>query len=257
MGYLYQLLYTVPWLGSVIGLLIFAFQIWMIVDCVRSGNDWYWIWIILFLGPIGAAIYFFMFRYGSSGIERSFSKRRNQLRQIEELKSKIHHLDKADHYAELGDIHRERHEWALAQQAYESALERDGEMFDTKVHLGYVLLAQNRPHEAWKFLEPALQQKPSFESGQLLWQSARCQAALRQLPQARQLYERLLDSHSYFEAQYEYAELLDRLGERDACIAVAKQLVHDVRHAPRFSQRASRPWLKKAQRLLHARGVTA
>ncbi len=257
MGYLYELFYAVPWLGRLIGLLVFAFQIWMIVDCVRSGNEWYWIWIILFLGPIGALIYFFMFRYRSSGIERSFSKRRNQLRQIEELKSKIHHLDKADHYAGLGDIYRERHEWALAQQAYESALERDDSLFDARVHLGYVLLAQNHCADAWKLLDPALQQKPSFESGQLLWQSARCQAALGQLPQARQLYERLLDSHSYFEAQYEYAELLDRLGDNAACIGAARQLVADVKHAPRFHQRVSRPWLRKAQHLLRAKGGAA
>ena len=224
------------------------------VDCVRSGNEWYWIWIILFLGPIGAAIYFFMFRYRSTGIERSFSKRRNQLRQIEELKSKIHHLDKGDHYAALGDIHRERHEWALAQQAYESALERDDSLLDAKAHLGYVLLAQNRAAEAWKLLEPAYRQKPSFESGQLLWQCARCQAALGQTDQARALYEKLLDSHSYFEAQYEYAEPLRRLGDKDASIAVAKQLIDDLKHAPRFSQRVSRPWLRKARRLLRAYG---
>ena len=39
MGYLYSLFYTVPWLGAIIGVLVFAFQIWMIVDCIRSGNE--------------------------------------------------------------------------------------------------------------------------------------------------------------------------------------------------------------------------
>jgi hypothetical protein len=257
MGYLYELFYAVPWLGRLIGLLVFAFQIWMIVDCVRSGNEWYWIWIILFLGPVGALIYFFVCRYRSTGIERSFSKRRIQQRQMEELKSKIHHLDKAYHYAELGDLYRERHEWALAQQAYESALERDDSLFDATVHLGYVLLAQGRAADAWKLLEPAFQHQPSFESGQLIWQCARCQAALGQVQQARQLYERLLENHSYFEAQYEYSELLGRLGDKEACVAAARQLVEDVKHAPRFHQRAGRPWLRKAQHLLRSKGVAA
>ena len=257
MSYFYELFYSVPWLGRIIGLLIFAFQIWMIVDCVRSGNEWYWIWIILFLGPVGALIYFFVCKYRSTGIERSFSKRRLQQRQIEELKGKIHHLDKADHYTALGDVYRERREWVLAQQAYEAALERDGEMFDAKVHLGYVLLAQNRAPEAWKFLEPAFRQKPTFESGQLLWHCARCRVALDQLSEARVLYEQLLGSHSFFEAQYEYAELLARSGDDGTCVQRLTELIHDIRSAPRFAQRTSRPWLKKARKLLHAKGATA
>src|ERR1051326_2978086 len=118
MGYLFSLLYAIPWLGRAVGLLTLALQIWMIVDCLRNGNELYWIWIILVLGPIGPVIYFFVCKYRTSRVERSFSKRFLQRRQIQELQSKIHHLDKADHYAELGDVYREQHKWPLAQQAY-------------------------------------------------------------------------------------------------------------------------------------------
>jgi len=257
MGYLYSLLYTVPWLGAAVGLLTLALQIWMIVDCLRTGNEPYWIWVILVLGPIGVLIYFFVCKYGTSRVERSFFKRRAQQRQIEELQAKIHHLDKAYHYAELGDVYREQQKWPLAQRAYRAAIERDPDMFEARAYLGCVLLAQNQPEEAWKLLEPAFQQKPGFKSGELLWQCARCQAARGQFPQARQLYEQLLDSHGYFEAQYEYATLLNRLGEKDASIAAARQLVDDAKHAPRFHQRSSRPWMKKAQRFLRANGAAA
>jgi hypothetical protein len=257
MSYLYSLLYAAPWVGVVIGSFILAFQIWMIIDCLRNGNELYWIWVILVLGPIGVLIYFFNFKYRTSRVERSFSKRFAQRRQIQELQAKIHHLDKADHYAELGDVYREQEKWALAQQAYQSALERDPDMFDARTYLGWVLLAQNQPEEAWKLLEPALRQKPTFKAGELLWQCARCQAARGQLPQARQLFEQLLDSHGYFEAQYEYATLLARMGDKKASSAAARQLVDDVRHAPRFHQRVSRPWMRKAQRLLRANGAMA
>jgi len=257
MGYLYSLFYAAPWLGAVVGVLVFALQIWMIMDCVRKGNDWYWVWIILVFGPIGVLIYFFTQIYGTSRVERSFSERFTQGRRIQELQSKIHHLDKADHYAELGDVYREQGKWILAEQAYKAALDRDPEMFDARAFLGFVLLADGKPQEAWKLLEPALGQKPGFKSGELLWQCARCQVALKKLPEARQLYEKLLASHGYFEAQYEYAVLLDRLGDKTASVAAARELVDDVKHAPRFHQRASRPWMRKARRLLRANGATA
>src|SRR5260221_3805485 len=99
MSYLYSFLFAYPLFGAVGGLLTLAFQIWMIVDCVRSGNDMYWIWIILMLGPLGALLYFFSFMYGVTGIERSVSRPQMQQRHIEELLHTDHHLDHADHYA--------------------------------------------------------------------------------------------------------------------------------------------------------------
>ncbi|HTS19333.1 MAG TPA: tetratricopeptide repeat protein [Verrucomicrobiae bacterium] len=257
MGYLYGLLYSVPWLGATVGFVIFALQIWMIIDCVVNGNEWYWILVILMLGPVGVAIYFFACKYRTSRAERSLSKRFLQRRRIRELQAKIYHLDKGYHFSELGDIYREQHKWALAEAAYRSALEREPDMLDARAYLGFVLLAQNRADDAWKFLEPAFQQQPGFKSGELLWQCARCQAARGQQAAARELYERLLAAHGYFEAHYEYTVLLDRLGERDKAIASARELVEDVKHAPRFHQRASRPWGRRARRFLRGNRATA
>ena len=128
-------------------------------------------------------------------------------------------------------------------------------MFDARVHFGYVLLAQGRAAEAWKFLGPSFQQKPQFESGELLWQCARCQAALGQLAAARELYERFLIGHHYLQAQIEYAELLDRLGDKAACVIALQEAVADGKSAPRFLRRSNRPWMIKARRLLIAKRV--
>ena len=246
---------AIPWVSSVTTLLMFAFQIWMIVDCIRNKNGLYWIFVILVFSVIGALVYYFVCKADSGLVEQSYSKRRQQRRRIEDLKNKIHHLDKAFHYAELGDVYREQKKWVLAQQAYVAALERDGNMVDARTHLGYVLLAQNQAEQAWTLLEPAFQKQPDFESSELLWQCARCHTALGRLPEARELYERLLARHGYPQAQLEYAELLDRLGATPASIAALKQLIADIRTAPRFHQRASRPWVRKAHRLLLTKGI--
>ncbi len=255
MGYLYSLLYAVPWLGSLITVLVIGFQIWMIVDCVRNRNDLYWIFIILFFSFIGALVYYFVCKRAAPEADGSFSRRRLQRQRIEELQNKIHHLDKAHHYAELGDVYREQQKWAQAQQAYESALEREKDLFDARAHLGYVLLARGRAAEAWEQLGPALQQQPNFELGELLWQCARCQAALGRLPEARGLYEKFLVSHGYLQAQLEYAELLDKLGDSAAGTRALQQVVHDFDHAPRFLKRTNHQWKRKAERLLLAKGV--
>jgi hypothetical protein len=249
----YSLFYEYPWLGRSLAIATFLFQIWMIIDCVRSGNDWYWIWVILIFGPIGALVYFFGFVYQGTEIEQSWSKRRIRQRQIEELQALIHNLDKAHHWAELGDLYRLQKRWALAREAYEAALQREPGLFDAKVHLGYVLLGEGRPAEAWKLLAPAYESQPRFENGDLLWHCARCQAALGRLPAARELYERLLAGHSYLQAQVEFAEVLDRLGDRERCRQALELAVADGKSAPRFLRKTNRPWLRKAQWMLRTK----
>jgi hypothetical protein len=52
---------------ALIGLALLAFWIWMLIDCIKNepstGNDkLIWVLVIVFLGWIGAAIYFFVRR---------------------------------------------------------------------------------------------------------------------------------------------------------------------------------------------------
>ena len=255
MYYINSLFESYSWLGSIIGLLVLAFSIWMAVDCIRNRNDWYWLWIIFGLFGIGAVVYFFVNKWDSTSLEYILWKRHNERRYIQELKAKIHHLDKADHFAELGDAYRRQRNWDLAKEAYEAALERDAGLLDARAHLGVVLLAKGRAKEAWKCMEPMLKEKPDFESGELMWQAARCQVALGQPRRGRKLYEQLFSNHGYFEAHYEYAELLGNLGESEASTEALKQLVYDAQHAPRFLQRRHRRWVRKARMVLRTRRV--
>jgi hypothetical protein len=59
------------WLGpaeaGLIGLLLFAFWLWMLVDCIQRGPSGgnekiIWVLVIVLLGPIGAAVYFLVQR---------------------------------------------------------------------------------------------------------------------------------------------------------------------------------------------------
>src|SRR5438094_871058 len=50
-----------PW-GYLATLLHIGLVIWMAVDASRRGADPVWFWIILFMQPIGAWVYFFAFK---------------------------------------------------------------------------------------------------------------------------------------------------------------------------------------------------
>src|SRR6185295_6185353 len=81
-------------------------------------------------------------------------------RRIKELQGKIHHLDKAHHYSQLGDIYFQQGKLAEAESCYRSAMEREPEDIDTRAHLGQSLRRQKRPAEARPLLEAVCAENP-------------------------------------------------------------------------------------------------
>ena len=68
--------------GALIGLGLFAFWIWMLVDCAQNepskGNDKVaWILIIVLTGFVGAALYFLVRRPNRPGPARLAARRRS------------------------------------------------------------------------------------------------------------------------------------------------------------------------------------
>src|SRR5208283_3587585 len=75
-----------------------------IVHFIRRRPDTYWIWVILFLGPIGALVYIFAEVLPDFGLLRqSFQgfPRRKRMRQLE---MEIYDNPSAGNYEELGDL---------------------------------------------------------------------------------------------------------------------------------------------------------
>jgi len=234
---------------SFLAILGVAFQIWMLIDCIRERRDFWWFWIILAWG-IGPAIYFLYFRPIPAALGDQFIKRQNLKKRVRELESKIHNIDNAYHRTELGNVYLGLEKWDLAQKEFEAALERDPRSLEAKVHLGYALLALNKPAEAWPLLETGLNEKPDVEYGELFWQSAKCQTALGNLEQARYLYERLFKKFGYAKAQFEYADILSRLGDPAESRKILEKIIADAPHAPSFQQRKERSVVRQARRAL-------
>ena len=84
-------------------------------------------------------------------------------RRIKELEAQIHHLDKAHHYSQLGDVYFQQGKLDKAEVAYRAALDRDGQDLDTRAHLGQCLLRLNRPADAKPLLQGVLRENPKHE----------------------------------------------------------------------------------------------
>jgi len=98
MGLLSHLLF--PW-----GLLLQGFAI---IHFIRRRPDIYWIYMILFLGPLGALIYIFVEAVPDIGLLRQSFKAFPRRKRISELETIVRDNPSSGSYEELGDLYMSR-----------------------------------------------------------------------------------------------------------------------------------------------------
>ena len=175
-------------------------------------------------------------------------------RRIKELQAQIHHLDKAHHHSQLGDIYFHQGRLEKAEACYRAALERDPADIDTRAHLGQCLLRQKRPAEARPLLEGVVAENPKHEYGYSLMALAETLTALGQTDAALEIWLQVTANHSYPRAKVQLAELYLARNQPGLARAEADEVVADDAHAPAFQRRRDRVWVRRARSLMRKAG---
>lgn len=234
-----------PWL-----LILVAFQLWMLIDAVRN-EEWVWA-IFIFLFPVlNAVLYFFLVYRARPRLVQGFELPGTQKRhRIKELEAQIHHLDKAHHHAQLGDIYFKEGKFGEAEKYYRAAIERDGNDLEFQAHLGRCLLRQARAEEAVPLLEAVVRNDPKHDYGQTLMAYAETLGRLGRVDEAVAAWKRVLEHHSYARARVQLSQLFIQRGEKDLARKELTELLADETHAAAFQRKQDRPWVKQARSLL-------
>ena len=224
------------------------FQIWMLVHALRN-REWLWAFFIFIGSGLGAIWYYFsVYRHSASrGFELPGARSRAR---IQELQSKIHHVDNAYHHFQLGDIYFQRGKFTEAEKSYRAALERDPKDIDARAHFGQCLLRLKRPLEARPFLASVMQEKPEHDYGHTKMALAETLTVLGETDHAIRCWQQVTQNHSYPRAKVQLAELYAAQNQRDAARAELKDVLSDDPHAPAYQRRRDRVWLRRAKRLL-------
>lgn len=246
-------LLSLDYLRSVVSspyfLVVVAFQLWMLIDAVRR-REWLWAVFILLFSALTAVLYFFLVYRQAPALQRGFELPGAQdQRRIKELQAQIHHLDKAHHHLQLGDIYFQQGKLTKAEACYRAALQRDPQDLDARAHLGQCLLRLNRPAEALPLLEAVCQQQPEHDYGHSLMAWAEALAALGRTDEAIAAWQTVTQRHGYPRARVQLAELLLTKGQTEAAREQLQEVLQDDPHAPAFQRRRDRVWVRRAKRL--------
>ncbi|MDA7524596.1 tetratricopeptide repeat protein [bacterium] len=233
-------------------LIMTAFQIWMLVDAIRR-EEWLWSVLIFFFGAFSALLYYFMVYRSAKAMEKGPSfewpgaAERERIKQLEE---QIHHLDKAHHHAELGDIYQKQGKPDKALACYEAAFERDPEDVDILGPYGQCLIKLDQLEKAVAMLEKVIAENPKHDYGATMMALASAYSKLDSTDKARVALETVLETQTYAEARVLLAEIYKKQGMSNEARQQLQEVIEDEKHAPSFVQKKDKVWTRKARQLL-------
>ena len=241
-------------LANPVFLLFSVFNIWMLIDAIRR-EEWMWVLFIFLFPYINAILYFLLVYRAAPSATRGFElPGAHDRRRIKELQAQIHHLDKAHHHSQLGDIYFQQGKLDQAESCYRAALERDPEDIDTRSHLGQCLLRKKKPEEARPLLEKVCAENPKHDYGYSLMALAETQGALGETDAAITTWKRVLEDHSYARARVQLAELFLQKQQPQPARTELREVVADDAHAPAFQRKRERVWVRRAGALMRKIG---
>ncbi len=237
------------WFSLVGVILIGLFNLWMIIDAIRR-KEWMWV-VILFIFPGLGTLWYFFYIYRDSPSTRGFElPGAHDRRRIKELQAKIHHLDKAHHHSQLGDVYFQQGKLEQAQACYRAALEREPQDLDTRAHLGQCLLRLKRPAEARPLLEGVVTENPKHDYGHTMMALAETLTALGETDNAVLYWQHITQNHAYPRAKVQLAELYLAKNQPDLARAELQEVLVEDPHAPAFQRRRDRVWVGRARSLM-------
>jgi hypothetical protein len=233
--------------------LLGLFNLWMIVDAIRR-REWLWAGILLIFPGI-ATLWYFFYMFRDSPATRGFElPGAHHRRRIKELQAQIHHLDKAHHHSQLGDVYFQQGKLGKAEACYRAAMERDPQDLDTRAHYGQCLLRLKRPAEAKPLLEAVLRENPRHDYNHTAMALAETLAALGDADGAKQAWEFVTANNSYPRAKVQLAEIYLAKNQADLARAQLKDVLADDPHAPAYQRRRDRVWVNRAKALTRKAG---
>jgi hypothetical protein len=224
-----------------------------ITHFIRRQPDSYWLWIILFLGPLGSLIYLAVealpelrdpgaFRFVGRG------------RRIRELELAVRDNPSAGNYEELGQQFLDKGQWEKARVCFDRAIAQRSDTVDPFYRRALAELQLGDFPAAIQDLERVMQTEPDYDisraAGLLAWAYART----GQNEQAKALFKRALQTSTLTETQYHYAQFLASEGEITEARRWAKRILDKRAGMPGFQRRSERSWFRQASNLLSRLG---
>jgi hypothetical protein len=240
MGFLSHLFY--PW-G-------FLLQGLAIVHFIRRRPDTYWLFIILFLGPVGAAVYIFVEVLPDAGLLRQSFKIFPRRKRIRELELAIRDNPSAGNWEELGDLYMDDGNLQSARAAYDKAIAARSMTPDTFYRRGVCAILLGDAAAALPDLEKVVAKDPNHDFRRAAGLLAHAYALTGQKERAEAIFRDVTVTSTLSETYLNFADLLASEGRNAEARDWARKVLDKEPTMPGYLRRRERPWFRRARKTL-------
>lgn len=210
-----------------------------IVHFIRRQPSFYWLYLIIFMGPIGASIYLAvealpeLFDPGAF----RFVERGRRLREVE---ANLRQNPSAGNYEELGLLRLDKRDWAGARICFDHALEQRTDSLDPFYRRGLAEVELGDFAAARADLERVVSADAGYDFQRAAGLLAYADWKTSNIERAQRLFEQVLRTSTLTETQLHYAQFLAANGRREEAKQQALR-IRDKRAAmPGFQRRRER-----------------
>lgn len=221
-----------------------------VVHFFRRRPDTYWIFVILFLGWIGAAVYIVVEVIPDAGLLRRSFQAFPRRRRIRELEAAILENPSAGNYEELGLLYLDDKDFARARACYNQSISQRSDSVDPFYRRGVAEIEQGDFAAAVPDLERAVGQDANYDFHRGIGLLAHAYAQTGQKERAGKLFEEATRISTSSETYYNYAQFLLAQGRSDEARQWVQKILDKRATMPGYQKRRERVWFRRAYALL-------
>ena len=225
-------------------------QVVAIVHFIRRRPDTYWIFIILFLGPLGALIYLCIEALPDIGLARQSFKVFPRRKRIGELEIAIRDNPSGGNYEELGNLFMDDGNFQSARAAFDKAIAARADTLDTFYRRGVCALQLGDAAAAITDLERAVGKESDYDFHRAAGLLAHAYAQTGQKEKAEALFRKVTVLSTLSETYLNFAALLASNGRNAEARQWAQKVLDKEPTMPGYLRRRERPWFRRARLLL-------
>jgi hypothetical protein len=240
MGFLSHLFY--PW-----GLLL---QVGAVIHFIRRRPNVYWLYIIIFLGPVGALIYLVVEALPDIGLVGQSFKVFPRRKRIGQLEIVIRDNPSAGNYEELANLYMDDGDLQAARAAFDKAIAARSDTPDTFYRRGVCALLLGDAAAALPDLERVVTKEPDYDFHRAAGLLAHAYAKTGQKEKAEALFRQVTVISTLSETYLNFAELLASEGRNAEARQWARKVLDKEPTMPGYLRRRERPWFRSANALL-------
>jgi hypothetical protein len=221
-----------------------------IIHYIRRRPEIYWIYIIVFLGPLGALIYLIAVALPDVGLFSQTFRGIPRRKRIGQLEAVILDNPSAENYEELGDLYMQQGNPELARAAFDKAIAAPFSTLDSFYRRALCSIQLGDISVAVPDLERVVAKESDYDFHRAAGLLAHAYAQTGQKERAEALFREAISASTLSETYLNFADLLASDGRTAEARQWAQKVLDKERTMPEYQRRRERKWFQSAHQML-------